>query len=120
MTIWLGYPEEIGSSTNSNRDDIESLIEEIEAKDDEMNDLLDQLVGELIEIDKDFKLREKCEFIEEAELGSEIKKGSNKTSNASITVNEGSTWPEIISAFETHWDRIENDPRKPELTKKIQ
>lgn len=88
LTIWLGYPEEIRSSTSSNRDDIDSLIEEIEAKDDEINDLQDQLVEELLKIDRDFKLREKFE---------DIYKGKIKT----IIDNTASTLLELTTKLKS-------------------
>ncbi len=85
MTIWLGYPEEFGGSSTSSHD-IESLIEELEAKDNEIDELQDQLVEELQKLDRDLKLREKQEFVEDAKLGHGVKRTSN---------NLGSTFDDI-------------------------
>ena len=69
MSIWLGFPEESSSEgAAGGTDNIQTLIDEIQTKDQEVDQLQDQIVVELENLDNELKKTEKEGFVGEAEL----------------------------------------------------
>ena len=116
MSIWLGFPEE-SSSSSSGSDNIQTLIDEIQTKDQEVEQLQDQIVVELEKSDKDLKKTEKEEFVSEAELTSDGR-ASSGSGIEPITVSDDTTWTEILTSYQKAWG-METGPKKDSLEDKV-
>jgi len=99
MSIWLAYPEE--GEEGGGDDEVQKVLDEIEAADQSIDDLQDQLIIKLATLDRKLKLEEKETFVTDAGLGkgeeSKIKEGSTLEP---ITDVPNAKWADILSLFE--------------------
>ena len=116
MSIWLGFPEESSNGDGSGTDNIQTLIDEIQAKDEEIDQSQDQMVTELQTSDQKLKKTEKEEFITEAELDNETR--VSPMGIEPISVTDDTTWSEILRVYERVWG-LETGPKKDSLEDKV-
>jgi len=118
MSIWLGFPEgSNGEGAGAGTDNIQTIIDDIQTKDQEVDQAQDQLVVELQKLDGELKTKEKEEFVTEAELTSDGR-ASAGSGIEPITVTDETTWTEIISAYNKAWG-LETGPKKDSLEGKL-
>ncbi len=116
ISIWLGYPDE-SSEDGSGTDNVQSLIDEIQAKDQEIDQIQDELITELKNSDTELKRTEKEEFVSEAELTSDGRAKSG-TGIKSITVSDDTTWTEILNSYFRAWGS-DSGAKKDSLDEKV-
>lgn len=117
MSIWLGFPEEASGSGTSGTDEVQTIIDEIQTKDQEIDQIQDQIIIELESSDKDLKKIEKEEFVKEAELTSD-NKALKDASIEPITVTGSTSWSEIINSYDQLWS-TETGEKKDALEDKL-
>ncbi len=106
MVIWLGFPEESAGEGGSGEDNVQTLIDEAQVANEQIDQLEDQLKVELQNSDSELKRTEKEEFVDDAELGEDV------------TVADDTMWPEIIDAYNKKW-RTQSGPKKDALETRL-
>ncbi len=93
------------------------MIDDIQAKDQEVDQIQDELIVELKNTDQEMKRTEKEEFVTDAELTSEGRAKSGSGINP-ITVSDDTTWTEILNSYFIAWG-ADTGPKKESLDEKV-